>query len=146
MVLVDIEGGRVDNFLLEVSMGHIKETSQEWIFANNPTVTTVMSDVWEMSGNYNFLTTAQPLYIWSTSTDTLDIKLVGLDSNYNIIEESITLSGTTPKTTINSYLRINKAFNNNGSDLLGNVYISRVSNSTIASNVVSYISNITQTS
>ena len=45
MVLVDIEGGRVDNFLLEVSMGHIKETSQEWIFANNPTVTTTMSDV-----------------------------------------------------------------------------------------------------
>ena len=58
MVLVVIEGGRVDNFLLEVSMGHIKEASLEWIFARNPSVTTVVSDVWELSGNYNLLNVA----------------------------------------------------------------------------------------
>lgn len=77
-----------------------------------------MSTVWTAAD-----TTATALYNWnhsagtvsvvSTSTsDTTDITILGLDSNYNYIEETITLNGTNAVTGNTSFTKVNRAFMN----------------------------------
>lgn len=137
MVLHDIEGGRVDQFLLEVQMGHVPNAEVRWVYALNSNVTTVASDIWELGGTYNYLTVAQPLFIWSTNAaDTVEILISGLDENYNRQTETITLNGTTPKQTTKSWFRACYMENNNGTPLAGNIYLSRVSGSTTVADVV----------
>ena len=140
MVLHDIEGGRVDNFLLEVQMGHVPGAEIRWIYALNPNVTTTISDIWELGGTYNYLTAPQQLWVWSTNAlDTVPVFLSGIDANYNRQTETIILNGTTPVQTTKSWLRMCYMENGDGVDILGNVYASRVSGSTVVSNVVNYI-------
>jgi hypothetical protein len=56
----------------------------------------------------------------STSTsDTMDILVKGLDANYNEISETVTLTGTVAVTTSASFLRINSAIILSGSNVGG---------------------------
>jgi len=68
-------------------------------------------------------TSATALYPWSHSAGTLsvvstsgsDVTVVtiqGLDSSYNFIEETFTLTGTTPVTGSTTFTRVNRAFMN----------------------------------
>lgn len=72
-------------------------------------VTTGFRTPWEVASDYTFPPSAAQMSLVSTSTsDTAVIVLIrGLDSNYNEISETQTLTGTTPITTTNTYFRIN---------------------------------------
>lgn len=71
-------------------------------------------DIWEPGGLYPFQTSAQPLEILSTDTnDTAAgtgarmVTVLGLDSDWFEISETVTMNGTTPVALTLQYLRIN---------------------------------------
>ena len=72
-------------------------------------VTTEFRTPWELASNYAFPASASTMSLVSSSaSDTaVTVLILGLDSDYNQISESRTLTGTTPLTTNNSYFRIN---------------------------------------
>lgn len=80
----------------------------------NPTVD-VKQDMWEHTSNLVYLTIAETLSVVSTSvndtglgTGTRAILIVGLDNDYNSIQELVFLTGTTPVLTQQSFLRVHQ--------------------------------------
>ena len=98
-------------FELRASMGHIRNASPIFIFGNNPNVLNVQQTVWYRGGIYVYPTSATQMTISSNdAAATSTVVINGLDANYNPIDEVITVTGQTPKTTVNSYLRIQNMF------------------------------------
>jgi hypothetical protein len=80
------------------------------IFGFNRTVGTAFETLWDDGGNYTFLTSAATMDIVSSSTsDTMQVLISGLDANYNEISETVTLNGTTSVSGTTAFLRINSA-------------------------------------
>ena len=65
---------------------------------------------WENISAYTYPSTPVAMTIVSTSTsDTaVTVKIIGLDGNYNVISETVTLNGTTGVVTSNLYFRVNQ--------------------------------------
>jgi len=98
---IPIADGRVDGYSVRNIFGTTGATTN--------IVTTEFRTPWERASNYEFPAAAAQMSLVSTSTsDTaVTILILGLDADYNPISEVQTLTGTTPITTTNSYLRIN---------------------------------------
>ena len=98
---------------VDIAKGVVMDASQRNIFgttgAESNIVTGEFRTPWENASNYVFPTAAAQMTLVSTSTsDTAVVVLIiGLDADYNIIQETQTLTGTTPITTDNTYFRIN---------------------------------------
>lgn len=108
------------------------------IFAMVSKSKTTKSDLWEGGlNNYVYPTEAKQLSIVSDSnndnnngTGAQHIKITGLDKDYNRIYEYLNLQGTTPVTTVNSYIRLESAIVKvlgNGT-VLGNITITHNGN------------------
>ena len=74
-------------------------------------------DIWSTGGNRVYLTNAETMSCVSSSvndaaagTGIRTIYIDGLDKNFDQITETVTLNGTTPVVTTNSYLRINRVY------------------------------------
>lgn len=85
-------------------------------FGSNTTVGTSFEIIREAGGAHTWLSAAATHEISSSSTDddaggsgALTILVTGLDANYVIISETVTMDGLTPVSTSKSYLRINEA-------------------------------------
>lgn len=72
------------------------------------------TDVWEGAGLYPFQSAATVLEILSASasdtaagTGARTFTLTGLDANFNVISETLTMNGVTPVQSTKSYLRVN---------------------------------------
>ena len=66
--------------------------------------------IWENATAYTYPASATTMLLWSSSASDTAVQVVinGLDSSYNLLSETLTLTnGTTGVTTVNSYLRIN---------------------------------------
>lgn len=61
----------------------------------------------------------------SNSTGLYEVKVVGLDNNYEPQEEIIQLAGTTPVPTVNEYLHVNGLIAINGELVAGDIHCSR---------------------
>lgn len=98
---IPISEGKVDGYSVRNIFGSTEATAS--------IVTTEFRTPWERSSDYVFPTAAAQMSLVSTSaSDTaVTVLILGLDADYNQISESITLTGTTPITTTNSYFRIN---------------------------------------
>jgi len=98
---------------VDIAKGVVMDASQRNIFGTTGgtanIVTAEFRTPWENASNYAFPTSAAQMTLVSTSTsDTaVTVLIIGLDSDYNIIQETQTLTGTTPITTDNTYFRIN---------------------------------------
>lgn len=73
-------------------------------------------DVWDGGGDYPWPSVASVTTVVSTDvndaagdTGAITVKAIGLDSNYLEITEVVTLTGTTPVTLSNLYLRLHRA-------------------------------------
>ena len=78
--------------------------------------------VWTGGGLYPWssLATAQTIYCISTSgSDTGTLEIQGLDADYNVQTETVTLTGTTAVTTTNTFLRIYRMVYTGTSDNVG---------------------------
>ena len=75
---------------------------------------------------YDWTYTAGPVTVVSSSpSDTTDVTVQGLDSNYNFVEETFTLTGTSP-TVVGSvnFARVNRAFMHTESNV-GKIQVKR---------------------
>lgn len=73
-------------------------------------------------------TASSTLYPWDTAANTItvvsssgsdtgDVTIQGLDTDYNFIEETLTLTGTTPVAGSTTFLRVNRAFMNDDTNV-----------------------------
>lgn len=99
--------GRGEPFDLQVARGQIAGHSTVNIYGYQPAVSTTFLPIWENATAYTYPLTAQQMNLAGSNGDTATITINGLDASYNLLSESVVLNGTTPVTTVNSFLRIN---------------------------------------
>lgn len=107
-----------DPFLM-VARGNFVDAESINQFGRNPDIDAgVAEDVWETGGNYIWQATAQTLTIVSTSvnddgapagTGLWNLIIYGLDANFDQVQETVTLDGTTPVVTTQTFLRTHLA-------------------------------------
>lgn len=95
---------------LQVVRGLVPGVTAVNLFGYHDTVGTAFMTLWEGAADYVFPTSAGVMTLVSSSasdTGTAKVLISGLDTNWALQSETVTLNGTTPVTTANSYLRIN---------------------------------------
>lgn len=109
--------GAFEPFNLQVARGQIMGHSSVIVFGYNPDLDTVEESVWPDGGTVPHPTTASALSIVSTNaaddstgTGARTVYIEGLDSNYNVVSETVILDGTTPVDTIKTYLYVNQFY------------------------------------
>ena len=117
------------NFLFDIARGGVVGASAVNIFGFNTVVGTTYETLWNDGGNYVFPTESKAMTIVSSSTDTMQVLINGLDADYRELVQIVTLTGTTPVAIPKSIFRINSAVILSGSN---------VGNITIASGGVTY--------
>ena len=107
--------GTSEPFELQVARGQISFHKDIFKFGFNPDVDDALETVWAEGGLYVYLSAASVLKVSSSSTaDTSagtgarTVQLYGLDSDYNEINEVITLNGQTSVNTTQEFLRIDR--------------------------------------
>jgi hypothetical protein len=108
------------DFHTEVSKGLVPKHSLVHKFGHNLDINTDSDPetIWSTGGLYVFPSSADTLKIISNDVDdngtgttgALTIKVQGLDSNYDAIEEDFTLNGQTAVTGNKEFLRVHRAF------------------------------------
>jgi hypothetical protein len=115
-----------DNFVKRLAKDYGRTESFQFLdkFGYNASVSnSTEEDVWVQGGTLSFLSSAETMNIASTSveddadkdpagTGAYQIRVEGLDGNYNLISENVTMDGTSNVLTANSYLRINRMYIN----------------------------------
>jgi hypothetical protein len=108
----------------DIAKGNIWDSEAVNIFGFNRVIGTDWETVWNDGSNYVYPTSAvQMSLVSSSASDTMAVLINGLDSNYEKISETVTLTGTTAVTTTLSFYRINSAIILSGSNV-GDISIS----------------------
>lgn len=109
--------GAYEPFELQVARNQIAGHSAFSIFGYNGDVDQTEESVWPNGGTVPHPTTASVLDIVSTSTaddaagtGARTVFIEGLDGDYKVVSETVTLDGTTDVETVNSYLYINQFY------------------------------------
>lgn len=109
---------RTELFQLQVSRGQIPGHTSIQVFGYNADLDQTEESIWPDGGTIPHPSVASVLKVSSTSvSDTASggggarsVFIEGLDGDYNVVSESVTLSGTTPVTTTNTYLYVNQLY------------------------------------
>lgn len=104
------------DFYLEVMKGNVSGQQIVNKFGRNPDVGTALVHV-SIGGFYQTPTTAQSLEVLSADANDNPagagghkITIQGLDANFDIQSEEVTLNGTTPVALVNTYMRVFRGF------------------------------------
>lgn len=104
---------------IAVGIGAIPGWTSFRKFGVNPAVTAATQDIWGQGGTLLWPDAAGTVSVVSTSTDddgdpagigAHEVTIQGLDSNYLEVQETVTLNGTTPVVTTQTFLRANRMF------------------------------------
>lgn len=97
--------------LFDISRGYYSNAKAYNIFGYNELVGITFETLNKNGGGiYAFPASAIQMSLVSTNAaDTMAVRLVGLDSNWNVLIEDVTLNGLTPVVTTNSFYRLNSA-------------------------------------
>jgi hypothetical protein len=113
--------GISEEFMLAVARGQVRGHSIIHKFGRNESVGTAYEGMWIGSNVYVFPTAASAAIVVSDdANDTLlgtgarTLTIQGLDVDFEVIQDTIDLNGTTEVTTANSYFRVNRAFVDTG--------------------------------
>ena len=118
------------HLLFDIAQGKMYDSEAVNIFGFNRAVGNSFETVWNDGDTYAFPAAALTMKIVSSSTsDTMDVLVVGLDASYNEVRQTVTLTGTGAVTIPTALYRINSAIILAGSN---------VGNITIASGGVTY--------
>jgi hypothetical protein len=115
-----------NNFALKVQLGQVRGVYSINKFGENPSIDTTSDpeDIWDFGGLYNFSTSAIIDTIsGSDALDSINVTIEGLDANWDVVVQTVTLLGQTKVPLPTSLIRVYRAFNANGVNLLGDVYI-----------------------
>jgi hypothetical protein len=121
-------------FGVPVQMGLVDNFSGIQKFGYNSSVGSSFETVWDGGGDYTFITSAGTATATSSNTSSDNggtVKVFGLDSNYDLAEETLTIGGSASTT---SFIRIFRALMlnaNTGNANVGTITIT-VSSTTIA--------------
>lgn len=104
--------GTTEPFDLQVARGQITGHSTVNIYGFQVSVTTTNLPIWEVAGAYAYPASATTMHLASSVNTGSDLSgttilIQGLDANYNMISETLALTGTTVAVTAKAYLRIN---------------------------------------
>lgn len=99
--------GRTEPFDLQVSRGQIPYHQVVNIYGYQTTVGNTYIPIWENNTVYVYPTSAIPMLLTGTGSDTAKVQINGLDANYTPITETVTLNGSTGVPTTNNYFRVN---------------------------------------
>lgn len=140
--------GTYEPFELQVARGQINGHSIVTVSGYNSDVDTA----WEMItpvGDLSYPAAALQMTVSSSSTSDTSagtgartVLINGLDANYNVISESVTLNGQTVVTTTNSFLRINSMLVTTAGTGLANAGIIYIGSGTVTSGVPATIYNV----
>lgn len=100
-------------------------------FGQNTALASTAETIWSAGGLYPWsaLTSAQTLYVLSTSaSDTGTLEIQGLNANYELLTETVTMTGQTAVTTSTPFLRVFRCVYR-GSANVGTVTVRTVSDS-----------------
>jgi hypothetical protein len=101
------------NFRIAIARSRIVNFSHIDKFGANDTVGTSDETIWHYGGLYNWLTAPTAIKITSSNSNEVHggggvhtIRLEGLNANYEVITETISLNGHTAVTTVNTFQRL----------------------------------------
>jgi len=110
--------------LLEIAHKACDGTGVLNLFGFNRAVGTDYETIWNDGGTYTPPASAVTMdCVSSSASDTMNILINGLDADYKSVAAIVTLNGTSPVTTTQTFLRINSAVILSGSNV-GNITIS----------------------
>jgi len=140
--------GQYEPFELQVARGQIQAHSIVTIAGYNSDVDTS----WEMItpvGDLSYPAAALQMTVSSSDandtsagTGARTVLITGLDANYAVISESVTLNGQTAVTTTNSFLRVNGLLVTTAGTGLANAGIIYIGTGTVTSGVPATIYNV----
>jgi hypothetical protein len=132
----------LNNEGVHIAQGQVQDVSVRNIFgfipaANNTDAKSGFVPVWELGTAYTYPTEAVQLDVETAAADTATIKIIGLDENFNAVEEILTLNGSivTDQTTINSFYRVNDVITIAG-NATGNVTLVQTGTSDVVAQVI----------
>jgi hypothetical protein len=109
--------GQFEPFGLQVSRGQIDGHSTVIVFGYNSDVDTSEETVWPAGGTIPHPTSASVLKISSSSADDASagtgartVYIAGVDGDFAVVSETVTLNGQTAVDTTNSYLYVNSFY------------------------------------
>lgn len=109
--------GRNEPWELQVSRGQISWHKTLFKFGYNSDINGSLETIWSHGGLYAYPSAATVMKVSSSSTDDAangtgarTVLVVGLDANYNEINEVVALNGQTAVNTINSFIRVFRAY------------------------------------
>lgn len=109
--------GLTEPFELQLARGQISLHKTLFKFGNNPDTNGALETVWSQSSLYVYPTAATVMKVSSTSADdngtgsgARTVLVGGLDSNYNEVTETVTLTGQTPVLTTTVFIRVFRAY------------------------------------
>ena len=120
----------IGSYGLDSARGAERDYSLEHKFGANPNLVSGSQTIWTQGGNYPWsaLDNPQILYLKSTSaSDTGSLTVYGLDADYVLQEETVTLTGTTAVATQNTFKRIYRMIYSDGAGNVGALTASTVS-------------------
>jgi len=133
-------------YYVSIAEGEVANHESWRKFGRNGAIGATIEDIHEPGGTYYYLPSAQQLKISSSSgldaaagTGAQKVTITGLDSNYDELEEEVTMVGGGTATTTGSFFRVNRArvtAAGTGGTNAGNISIK----DNAAANTVSYIS------
>lgn len=100
---------------LDIALGRDYNQTFEHKFGANRNLISGAQTIWTQGGLYPWsaLDNPQTLYIISTSTsDTGTLEIIGLDNNYLLLSETVTLTGQTAIATQNQFKRVFRMISN----------------------------------
>lgn len=109
--------GKNEAFALQVSRGQVQGHTAISVFGYNPDIDITEESVWPDGGTVPHPTVASVLKISSSSandtsagTGARTVFIEGLDGDYNVVSETVTLNGQTAVNTTKSYLYVNSFY------------------------------------
>ena len=125
--------GKHEPFHLHVSREQVAFHKALYKFGYNPDINGTEETIWSQGGIYSYPVSAAQLYVSSSSTADTNggtgansVKIIGLDADYNEVEEDITLTGQTQKITQTSWLRVYRMYitlAGSGGAAAGSIYL-----------------------
>ena len=113
----------IGRYGLDIARAAERDYTFEHKFGSNPNLTSGSQTIWTQGGLYPWAAldgVAQTLYIKSTSaSDTSTLEVLGLDDNWSLQSETLTMTGTTALPTVNTYKRIYRMIYDSGDTNVG---------------------------
>ena len=120
-------------FGVSIQRGDINNFSGIQKFGYNASVGTSFETIWDGGGDYTFITSAGTATATSSNTDdnTGTVEIQGLDSNYDLATETLTIGGSAGSTSFIRVFRAKMINANTGDANVGTITIT-VSSTTVA--------------